>query len=38
VFLDEAKRELRQVIERFDSLTVNVKRPVTRWPPELLAR
>jgi hypothetical protein len=38
VFLNEAKRELRQVIERFDSLTVNVKRPVTRWPPELLAR
>jgi hypothetical protein len=38
VFLDEAKRELRQVIERFGGLTVDVKRPVTRWPPELLAR
>ena len=38
MFLDEAKRELRQVIERFGGLTVNVKRLVTRWPPELLAR
>jgi hypothetical protein len=38
VFHDEAKRELHQAIERFGGLTVNVKRPVTRWLPELLAR
>jgi hypothetical protein len=30
VFLDEAKRELRQVIKRFGDLMVDAKRPVTR--------
>jgi hypothetical protein len=30
VFLDEAKRELRQVIKRFSDLTVDAKPPITR--------